>query len=310
MSKITPYYSFIIPVFNEEDNVKKLHQEIVKAGKKLEKPFEIIFTDDGSTDDTLKILKTLSPIKILVLQTNSGQSAALDAGIKNAQGKILITMDGDGQNNPADVPKMIKKLHQGFDVVCGWRYQRHDPVSKKFISRGARFLRSFLVADKVHDAGCTLRVYKRACFAHIDLYGERHRMIPAMLHWNGFRITETKVNHRARVNGVTKYDSKRIVKGFLDMLDVWFWRKYQSRPLHLFGSAGLLLMGGSFLFGVYLGIRRIFFGYNLSDKIWPLLVTTGFVTGIQFLIFGLLANLIIKNKPKKDFYYIEEVIEK
>ena len=309
MNNQKPHYSFIIPVYNESGNVKKLHGEIIKAGKKLKKPFEIIFVNDGSTDDTLKILKTLSPVKILVLQTNSGQSAALDAGIKNAQGKILITMDGDGQNNPADIPKMVQKLN-GFDVVCGWRQKRKDSFSKRLISKGAKFFRSFLVADKVHDAGCTLRVYKKACFAHIDLYGERHRMIPALLAWSGFRITEVRVSHRARANGVTKYDSKRILKGFLDMLDIWFWRKYQARPLHLFGGAGLFLMGGSFLFGVYLGIRRVFFGYGLGDKIWPLLVTTGFAAGIQLLIFGLLANLIIRNKPKKDFYYIEEIIEK
>ncbi|MGI6278877.1 MAG: glycosyltransferase family 2 protein [Patescibacteria group bacterium] len=308
MTEQTPHYSFVVPVYNEVGNVEKLHGEIVGAAKKLDKPYEIIFVDDGSTDDTLKILKTLSPIKILVLRKNSGQSAALDAGIKSAQGEILITMDGDGQNDPADVPKMLKKFN-GFDVVCGWRHRRKDPIAKRFISSGARFLRSFLVADKVHDAGCTLRVYKKECFADLDLYGEMHRMIPALLAWNGFRLTEVKVNHRPRKAGRTKYSWQRMFKGFLDMINVWFWRKYESRPLHLFGTLGILAIGGSFLFGIYLGVRRMFFNYSLSNKIWPLIAVTGFITGIQLLIFGILADLIIKNRPKNNFYHIREIIE-
>ncbi len=304
-----PYFSFIVPVYNEEENVTPLHKEIVKTAKKLKKPYEIIFVDDGSSDNTLENLKKLSPIKILILRKNSGQSAALDAGIKAAQGKILITLDGDGQNNPADIPKMVNKLN-GFDVVCGWRHKRKDPLAKRFISSGARFFRSFLVADKVHDAGCTLRVYKRECFNGLDLYGEMHRMIPALLAWNGFRLTEIKVNHRSRKKGKTKYSWQRMFKGFLDMVDVWFWRKYQARPLHLFGGAGLFLIGASFLFGLYLVIKRVFFSYGLSDKIWPLVAITGFITGIQLLIFGLLANLIIKTEQKHDFYRVKEIIKK
>ncbi|MDD5074200.1 MAG: glycosyltransferase family 2 protein, partial [Candidatus Shapirobacteria bacterium] len=144
-----PYYSFIIPVYNEQDNVSPLHQEIVQTAKKLKKPYEIIFVDDGSSDKTLANLKKLKPIKIISLRKNSGQSAALDAGIKAAQGEILITLDGDGQNDPADVPPMLALLDKGYDVVCGWRHKRKDPAAKRFISSGARFLRSFLVADKV-----------------------------------------------------------------------------------------------------------------------------------------------------------------
>jgi len=302
-----PYFSFIIPVYNEEDNVAPLHKEIVAVAKKLKKAFEVIFVDDGSSDKTLENLKKLSPVKILVLRKNSGQSAALDAGIKAAQGKILITMDGDGQNDPADVPKMLKKLN-GFDVVCGWRHQRKDPFTKRFISQGAKFFRSFLVADKIHDAGCTLRIYKRECFNGLDLYGEMHRMIPALLAWNGFRLVEVKVNHRLRKSGQTKYSWQRTFKGFLDMLDVWFWRKYQARPLHLFGSAGLFLISFSSFFGLYLVIKRLFFNYSLADKIWPLIAVTGFITGIQLLVFGLLANLIIKSEKKHDFYRVKEVI--
>jgi len=304
-----PFYSFIIPVFNEAGNVAKLHAEILATGNSLKKPFEIIFINDCSNDETLKELRQLKPITILNFRRNSGQSASLDAGFKQAKGKILISLDGDGQNDPADVPKLLKKLDQGYDVVCGWRHKRQDSSWRKFISLGARVLRSQLVSDGVHDAGCTLRVYKQEAMADIDLYGEMHRMIPALLRWSGFKVGEERVNHRARTVGYSKYNWKRTFKGFLDMLDVWFWRKYEARPLHLFGTVGLLACGISFSFGLFLGIRRLFFGYSLVNSIWPLVAITGFITGIQLLVFGLLANLIIKTQEKHQYYQVKEVIE-
>ena len=303
-------YSVVVPVYNEDGNVVLLHKEILQVMKKLKESFEIIFVNDGSTDDTLNELKKLKPVKIVDLRKNSGQSAALDAGIKLADGEILITMDGDGQNDPADIPNLLKKLNEGYDVVCGWRHKRKDDFTKRFVSKGARFLRSFLVSDGVHDSGCTLRACHKECFEDLDLYGEMHRMIPSLLKWRGFRMTEIKVNHRPRQKGRTKYNWKRTIKGFLDMLEIWFWRKYESRPLHLFGAAGIALIGLSSLFLLFLAIKRFFFNYSLSDKIWPLIAMTGFITGIQFLIFGLLADLTIKNRNKKNFYKIKEVIEK
>ncbi len=304
------FYSVIIPVYNEEANVKKLHKEIVQIMEKLEKAYEIIFVDDGSTDKTFLNLKKLKPIKIIQLRRNRGQSAALDAGIKNSQGKYIITMDGDGQNDPKDIPRLIKELKKNeYDFVCGWRHERKDPWIRSFISAGARKLRKPLVSDGVHDSGCTLRVYKSECFNDIDLHGELHRMLPAILRWQGFKIGELKVNHRPRKHGKTHYNWKRIIKGFLDMLNVWFWRKYQSRPLHLFGTLGLFFTGVSILLTVYLAVLKIFFGYGLSDKIWPLVATTGFITGIQFLVFGLLADLIIKNQPDKQFYHVKKIVE-
>jgi len=302
-------YSVVVPVLNEEGNVAPLHKEILLVMKSLKKNFEIIFVNDGSADKTLQNLKKLKPVKIIDLRKNCGQSAALDAGIKASKGEILITLDGDGQNDPADIPELLAKMEEGYDAVCGWRYKRKDNFTKRFISKGAKFLRSLLVSDGVHDAGCTLRVYKRECFEDLDLYGEMHRMIPALLKWRGFKITEIKVNHRPRTRGKTKYNWKRTIKGFLDMLEIWFWRKYENRPLHLFGSLGLLLTIFSSLFLLFLAIKRLFFNYGLSDKIWPLAGMTSFITGIQLLIFGLLANLIIKNRYKKDFYKIREIIE-
>ncbi|MCD6226141.1 glycosyltransferase family 2 protein [bacterium] len=304
------FYSVVVPVLNEEKNVKSLHKEILEVMRKLKKQFEIIFVNDGSTDNTLEELKKLSPIKIINLRKNSGQSAALDAGIKNAKGKIIITLDGDGQNDPKDIPRLLKKLQEGYDVVCGWRYRRKDPFSKRLISQGAKLLRKFLVNDGIHDSGCTLRVYKRECFRNLDLYGEMHRMIPALLRWQGFSITEIKVNHRPRKHGRTKYNWKRTIKGFLDMIDTWFWRKYQSRPLHLFGTLGLILIlfSSSLLF--YLALKRLFYHYPLSNKIWPLVGAMGLLAGIQFLVFGLLANLILRNSQSKEFYSIKNIIEK
>lgn len=304
-----PYFSFVVPVFNEQDNVTTLHAEILTAAKALKKPFEIIFINDGSTDDTLAKLQQVKPITIIDFRRNFGQSAALDAGFKHAKGEIIISLDGDGQNDPADVPKLLAELDQGYDVVCGWRYHRQDSDWRKFISLGARILRSQLVSDGVHDAGCTLRVYKKEAVALLDLYGEMHRMVPALLRLNGFKVGEIKVNHRSRTSGHSKYSWHRTIKGFLDMLDVWFWRKYEARPLHLFGTAGLFLSGGSFMFGLWLAVRRVFFGISLANSLWPLISVTGFITGIQLLVFGLLANLIIKTQGRHQYYQIKQVKE-
>lgn len=304
-----PKISVVVPVYNEEKNIATLYKEILTAVKKISLSFEIIFVDDGSTDKTLKVLEKLSPIKVIRFRKNFGQSAALDAGIKEAKGDIVITLDGDGQNDPADFPMLVKELDKGYDVVCGWRYKRKDSFMKKFVSRGAYFLRGFLVRDEIHDAGCSLRAYKRECFEDFNLYGELHRMIPALLRWRGFKITEVKVNHRPRIFGKTKYNWKRTMKGFLDMIYIWFWRKYSSRPLHLFGSIGLLLMffGGGLL--SFLFFLRIFYAYSLSDKIWPIVGFISIMIGIQFLITGLLASQFVDiSKSKK--YFVEKIISR
>lgn len=305
-------YSFIIPVFNEEGNIQHLHKEIKETTQKLNGPSEIIFINDGSKDATLEKLSACKPVKIINFRKNYGQSAALDAGIKGAKGDIIITLDGDGQNDPADVPMMIEKLNEGFDVVCGWRKKREDSFSKKFISRGAAFLRSFLVQDTVHDAGCTLRVAKKECYEDIILYGELHRMIPALLRWEGFSITEIPVHHRARNSGTTKYNWRRIIKGFIDMLNIWFWRKYENRPLYFFGSIGIFAtLIGAFMW-VYLFIGRLLGLIYLSDRVWPLVALFFSLIGVQLFIWGILANIIIKQKYEisdKHPYKVVNVIE-
>lgn len=287
--------SVVVPVYNEKENIVKLFNEIETEVEKLGKTWELIIVDDGSTDGTDEILKTLKSVKVITFRKNCGQSAAMEIGIQNSRGKVIITLDGDGQNDPADFAKLLKKLDEGYDAVCGWRFERHDPESKKIISRGAKWLRRVLVDDQMHDAGCTLRAYYRYCFSEVHLYGELHRMLPALLKLRGYKLAEVKVNHRERVWGTTKYNLWRAMNGLLDMVQVWIKQNFDKRPLYLFGAIGLFLMLGSGILLMTLAILRMFFNYHLSYKIWPLVGMFGFMSGLQLLIFGFIADLIIRN---------------
>jgi glycosyltransferase involved in cell wall biosynthesis len=304
--------SIIIPLRDEEDNVKELHQKIVVACQKLGKSFEIIFIDDGSTDNTVKNCENLSPLKLIIQRKWFGQTAAFDAGIKNAKGEIIVTMDGDLQNDPMDIGFLLQEMEKGYDVVSGWRYKRKDNFSKRFFSRGANLLRKILIQDKIHDSGCSLKAYKRECFADVDLFGEMHRFIPAVLEMQGYRVGEVKVSHHPRLHGVTKYNWKRAIKGFVDMVSIWFWRKYANRPLHLFGGSGIALsLSGVFIL-IWMASEKIFFHTSLSDKIWPLIGVFMILVGIQLFIFGLLADILIKNYYKSQGhmnYSIKKIIE-
>jgi len=307
--------SIVIPVLNEKENVRKLHGEIVTVLKTEGlglKESEIIFVDDGSTDGTIEEMKNLRPLKIIIFRKNFGQTSALDAGIKAASGEVIITMDGDLQNDPRDIPKLLRKIDEGFDVVSGWRKNRQDPFMKKFLSRGADWLRKFLIDDQVNDSGCTLKAYKRECFENVDLYGEMHRFIPAILKIKGYRIGEVEVNHRPRQFGKTKYNYKRLLKGFLDLISVWFWKKYSSRPLHLFGFMGLgmVFIGLGLLF--WMAYERLVLGNPIGARIWPIIGVFMVVIGIQFFISGLLADISLKNyyQSKRELpYSIKEIIE-
>ena len=304
--------SVVVPCFNEEGNVEILYAEILNACKSLNKSFEIIFIDDGSTDKTFQKLKSIKQIKIIKFRRNFGQTAALDAGFKEADGKIIITMDGDLQNDPKDIQSLLNKMEEGeYDLVSGWRKNRQDSFSKKVVSRGANFLRKFFVKDNIQDSGCTLKAYKKECLKNLDLYGEAHRFIPAIIRWKGFKVGEVEVNHRSRIHGQTKYGWKRTIKGFLDMLNLWFWRKYSSRPLHFFGGFGILLIMISFIFGLYAIYLKIFESIDLSDTALTLLSVFTLLSGIQFLIFGIISDILIKNyyqNSKEKPYLIKEVV--
>ena len=250
--------SVIIPVYNEEKNVSILHNSLKKVLDKLKRTYEIIFIDDGSDDNTLKELVKLKKIKIIKFRKNFGQTAAMSAGFRAAKGKIIISMDGDLQNDPKDIPRLIKKINEGYDVVSGWRFKRKDSISKKFFSKIANFFRRKLINDNIHDSGCSLKIYKKECIESIDLYGEMHRYIPALLGWKGFKIGEVKVEPHARKYGKTKYGLARVFKGLLDLINVWFWRKYSFRPLHIFGGLGVILTIFGVIMGSYSAYLKIF----------------------------------------------------
>ncbi|MFZ5982511.1 MAG: glycosyltransferase family 2 protein [Patescibacteria group bacterium] len=290
--------SIVVPLYNEEGNVIHLHQKIKEACEALGKSYEIIFIDDGSKDKTAEETEGLSPLKLIRFRKNFGQTAAFDAGIKNSVGKVIITMDGDLQNDPADIRLLLEEMDKGFDIVSGWRHKRKDSLSKKIFSRGANLLRKVLIQDNIHDSGCSLKAYKRECFEDIDLFGEMHRFIPALLELQGYRVGEVKVSHHPRIHGQTKYNWKRGVKGFVDMVSIWFWRKYSNRPLHLFGGGGIFLSFLGTLVLIWMAIEKVFFGASLSEKIWPLVGVFLIMIGIQLFIFGLLADIMLKNYYK------------
>jgi len=304
--------SIIVPVYNEEANVEKLHSEIKSVCEAQRYLYEIIFVDDGSSDATFKILKSLSPVIVIRFRKNFGQTAAMDAGFKKARYDYIITMDGDGQNDPNDIPKLIEHLEETeCDVVSGWRKHRKDTFMKKFISRGANVLRKVLINDGIHDSGCSLKLYRKDCFERLTIYGEMHRFIPALLKIQGFKISEIVVNHRPRTAGKTKYNMSRTIKGFIDMLSVWFWNKYAVRPLHLLGGIGFFFIFLSIVSGS-ITLLYYFQGGKMASTPLPLMTAFFFLGGIQFFISGLLADIMVKDyyeTTKNRPYIIKEVFE-
>lgn len=305
--------SVIVPIYNEEGNVEELHKEIKEVCDKENYDYEIIFINDGSCDKTDEICRRLRPLKYIQFRRNFGQTAAMDAGIKAATKEFAATLDGDKQNDPHDIPRMIDYLlENNLDVVSGWRKNRKDTFMKCFISRGANLFRYILVHDGIHDSGCCLKVYRRECFKGVNLYGEQHRFIPAILQIKGFRVGEMVVNHRARTSGKTKYNWHRVIKGFVDMISVWFWNKYASRPLHILGAFGILfcLLGG--VCGVW-SVALFVLGYKMSNNIIPPILTVFFIImGVLMFIFGLMSEIIMKiyfgihvDTP----YNIKEIVE-
>jgi glycosyltransferase involved in cell wall biosynthesis len=308
--------SVVIPAYNEEENVVPLYNELHEVLPDLGMTYEILFVDDGSTDRTYPTLKNLhdrdSAVRIVKLRSNFGQSAAMKAGLDHASGDRIVTMDADLQNDPRDIPALLRKMDdEELDVVCGWRYNRHDPVSKKLFSKGANRLRKVLTQETIHDSGCTLRVYRRECTRDLELYGELHRYIPAMLLWKGYHVGEMKTNHRDRSFGKSKYSWTRLARGFLDLQVITFWQRYSVRPMHVFGGAGFVLGSVGFVVALYLGVSRLFFGTELVDR--PLFIVAFFllVLGVQFVAIGILADIMLKvyyGQNKRRNYLVEKVI--
>jgi len=291
--------SIVIPVYDEEENIGLLCDKLVSVLERIGRDFEIIAVDDGSTDKTFERMLTArnkdDRIKLIKFRKNFGQSAALKAGFDHAEGEIVISIDSDLQNDPEDIPRLLEKMeNEDYDVVCGWRASRKDTLSKKIFSRIANRLRKTITGEHIHDSGCTLRAYKNECVKHLELYGETHRYIPAMLLWKGYKIEEVKVKHHQRKYGKTKYNWRRIVKGFLDLIVVAFWQKYSVRPIHIFGGLGIVMSISGILASGYMGIQRLFFGHGLSDRPMFMLSVLMVVIGTQFIASGILADIMMK----------------
>lgn len=307
------YYSIVIPLKDEARNIPILHKEVKYVMDSLKKPYEIIYIDDGSKDGTLSELKKLSKVNIISLNKNYGQSVALDAGFKASKGEIIISLDGDLQNDPQDIPRLLEKLNEkNLDVVAGWRKNRKDKNGIKILTLIGRGLRRILIRDPIHDTGCTLRVYKRRAIESLDLYGEMHRYIIPLLKWKGFRIGELEVNHRARIHGKTKYGYKKAVKGFIDLLYVWFIQKYYSRPLHIFGYLSILSFLIGFLSLVQSAYARVFEGLSLNRNGFFFMGFFLILASIMFFSFGIIIDLLIKihfNTSKSESKYnVRDVI--
>lgn len=308
--------SIVIPVFNEEDNIPHIVESLESVLDTCGRSHEMIFIDDGSTDGTFCALKDAHDknpcIKTIKFRRNFGQSAALKAGFDHATGDVVISMDGDLQNDPDDIPVLLDKLeNEDYDVVCGWRADRKDSVSKKYISKIANVVRRNITSEFIHDSGCTFRAYKNECVKGLELYGETHRYIPAMLLWKGYRIAEVKIKHHSRTYGVTKYNWRRIIKGFLDLIVISFWQKYSVRPIHVFGGLGMMLSGLGVVIGGYLGIQKLLFGMGLSDRPLFLLAILMVIVGVQFIVSGILADIMIKvyyGQNDRKNYLIERMV--
>lgn len=298
-------YSVIIPVYNEENNLQPLYSKLKPALDELKKTYEIVFVDDGSDDTTFqKLFKMASEdpqVKVIRFRRNFGQSAALMAGLDNASGKILISMDGDLQNDPQDIRLLIAKLDEGYDIVCGWRKTRKDSmISKKLPSLFSNWVASKLYGLNIHDFGCTLRVYKKEATKDLLIYGELHRYLPAIIASKGYKIQEVEVTHNPRLFGKTKYDIRRLLKGTLDLLSLYIIERYLTRPMHLFGTLGTLsILGGTFI-GAYLSILRLLYGTSISERPLLLLAVLMIIFGAQFLVLGFIGEMLARLRFEVD----------
>lgn len=309
--------SVVIPLLNEEKNVRLLYQQLKPVLDTMGKSYEVILVDDGSTDGTYEILRELqsqdSHLRIIRLRRNFGQSAGFSAGFDYAHGQVIITMDGDLQNDPADIPNLLAKIGEGYDVVSGWRVKRQDLLlTRRLPSKAANALISRVTGVKLHDYGCSLKAYRHEVVKNVKLYGELHRFIPALASWMGIRVAEIPVNHRARQYGRSKYGINRTIKVFLDLITVKFLLNYATRPLQIFGLLGLLSLALGTLLAGYLTIQRLFFHQGLSDRPILLLAILLIMLGVQLITMGLLGELVVRTyheSQDKPIYMVREIIE-
>lgn len=300
-----PKLSFIIPAKDEEGSIHTLYREIVNATELLHNSFEIVFIDDGSKDATFEELKRLHQrdkrVKVVRLRGNFGKSIALQIGFENAQGEIIFTLDADLQDNPKEIPKFLKELDRGYDLVSGWKKIRHDPLTKVIPSRIFNFATSYLTGVKIHDINCGFKAYKREVIKNLRLYGELYRFIPVLAAKQNFKIGEIVVEHRARKYGKTKFGWERNIKGLLDLITIVFLTGYLRRPGHFFGTLGLISFTSGFIIGVYIVYLRLATGSIQFRHPLLFLGMLLMIVGVQLISTGLLAELIVHSNQKADY---------
>jgi glycosyltransferase involved in cell wall biosynthesis len=311
VSKSPVEISIIIPLFNERENLEPLWAKIQEVMIPLGKSFQVIFVDDGSTDGSFEILEKLHArdprAKAIQFRVNHGKSAALAVGFENAWGETIVTMDADLQDDPAEIPNLLSKLEEGYDLVSGWKFKRQDPLSKTIPSRFFNKVTSLLSGIKIHDFNCGLKAYRRQVTESIRVYGELHRYLPVMAYWKGFRIGEIKVQHHARLHGKSKFGLSRFIYGFLDLLTVTFLGKYTRRPMHLFGVLGLVLFLAGLAINLHLTwlwLHKVGIGRRPLLFLGVLLV----IVGVQFLLMGLIGELITRQDRDKSAYVIKKML--
>src|SRR6188474_371924 len=309
-----PEVSVFLPVYNEEPNLRPLHAKLDAALRVLGRSWEIIYVDDGSTDGSLKVLRELARqddrVRVVALRRNYGQTAAMAAGIDAASGKVLIPMDADMQNDPADIARLLDKLNEGYDVVSGWRKNRQDKlVTRKIPSMIANRLISWIGGVPLHDYGCSLKAYRRESLQDVRLYGEMHRFIPIYASWAGASVTEIPVEHHARTMGKSKYGLSRTLKVVFDLMTIKFMASYQTKPIYVFGSFGMLAFAVSFLSGLYAVFLKIIHKADFVQTPLPILCIVMFAVGVQFMLMGLLAEMLVRTyheSQAKAIYSVRE----
>ncbi len=315
--KKTRDISVVIPVFNEEKNIKLLYPKLKQVLDSLKKDYEIIFVNDGSTDKTATLLHKIceedKKVIGIIFRRNFGQTAAISAGFDYAKGEVIVTLDADLQNDPKDIPQLIEKIEEGFDVVSGWRAERKDPfLSRRLPSYISNWLISFFTGVKLHDYGCTLKAYRREIAKDIRLYGEMHRFLPALASWVGASIYEVKVSHRPRKYGKSKYGFSRINRGFLDLLTVKFLLSFAARPIQIFGKFGLISIFLGFICGIILVVMKVVSRVDITGNPFLYLSILFLLIGGQFISMGLLGEIISRTyheSQNKSIYFVKEVLD-
>jgi len=309
--------SIVIPVYNEEENILPLYHRLRDTLNKLKLTYEIIWINDGSSDDSLVVLKKIHQhersVKVISFRKNFGQTAALSAGFDHARGEIIITLDADLQNHPEDIVLLLKKINEGYDLVSGWRFDRKEPyLTRRLPSKMANFLISHVSKVKLHDYGCTLKAYRREVIKTLSLYGEMHRFIPALASMRGITFAEIKVQHQPRSKGKSKYGISRTIRVLLDLFTVKFLMSFSTRPMQIFGLAGMVSFLIGFVIALYLAIIRLFFNQGIAGRPLLLLAVLLIILGFQFISLGLLGEMMVRTHhetQEKPIYVVKEVLE-